>query len=130
MEKFPFTDQGAADLIAALYQLSNPALQLEANAAGGDFRFWISEHFVLNQDQLDYLDRIDPQWINHAAADTKVFLENRKSILLNKMPKPVQRNENGDRGKLLDLDKKKSASYSEQNGYQENENLLFSISYQ
>jgi hypothetical protein len=45
------------------------------------------------------------------------------------MSKPVQKSENGDRGKLLDLDKKQSANYSEQNGYSESEELLFSISY-
>ncbi|MFN0291949.1 hypothetical protein [Pedobacter helvus] len=129
MEKFPFTDQGAADLIATLYQLSDQDLQLEANTAGSDFSLWISEYFELDQDQLDYLDGVDPQWIGHAAADTKVFLENRKPILLHKMSKPVQKSENGDRGKLLDLDKKQSANYSEQNGYSESEELLFSISY-
>ncbi|WP_461789676.1 hypothetical protein [Pedobacter sp.] len=130
MEKFQFTDQGASELIAALYQLSDPALQLEANAAGADFRFWVSEHFELDQDQLDYLNGIDEQWIENAAAETKAFLETRKPIFLHKMPTPAQKGEDGDRGKLLDLDKQQNSSYSEENGYQENEELRYTITYQ
>ncbi len=130
MQKFQFNDQGAADLITALYQLSNPALQLEADAAGADFRFWISSHFELGQSQLDYLAGIDEQWISIAAQQTKAFLVERKPIRLHKMPEPSHRNSNGeDRGKLLDLDKKQTASYSEQDGYQQNEELLYAISY-
>lgn len=130
MEKFPFTDQGASELMATLYQLSNTALKLEADAAGADFRFWVSEHFELSPSQLDYLDGIDEQWVLVAAGQTKEFLEHRKPIVLHKMPAPSSRSgEEGDRGKLLDLDKKQTSSYSEQDGYGTSEELVYSINY-
>ncbi|WP_461791629.1 hypothetical protein [Pedobacter sp.] len=129
MEKFPFTGQGAKALMTELYQLSDPALQLEANAAGADFRLWIGSHFELDQSQLEYLDGIDETWIAVAAQDTKAFLAARKPIRLQKIPTPASRNHSDDRGKLLDLDKKKTASYSEHEGYQQSEELLYTISH-
>lgn len=129
MSKFAFTEQGAASFIADLYTLSQPALQLEADAAGDDFQAWIASHFELDSTQLAYLATIDPQWIGQAAADTRHFLENRLPIELHKAVPPAGRSAEGDRGKLLDLDKKNSASYAPGEGTTETEVLSFSISY-
>lgn len=130
MQKFTFNEQGATDLLASLYALSNADLQLEANAAGADFRLWIIGHFEFTSTQVDFINDIDEQWINQAAFETKIFLEGRKPIKLHKLPShDLRSDQTGDRGKLLDLDKKQSANYSEAQGYQESEELLYSISY-
>jgi hypothetical protein len=126
---FPLTTAGVQELINELYAMSDPELQLEANAIGADFRLWIKSHFELSATQIQYLDQIDERWINDAAVNSKYFLENRLPIAFNKEVLSRAEGVDEDRGKLLDLDKKSNSNYSEEGGYEENETLSYTISY-
>lgn len=128
MNTFPLTPEGASQLIEELYALPQSELQNEADAAGADFPDWIKSHFDLDQSQQNYLDAIDERWIEAAAEETKHALENRLPITLQK-DLAGKSEEEGDRGKLLDLDKKKQSSFSPANGFSESETLGFTISY-
>ncbi|MFN0293589.1 hypothetical protein [Pedobacter helvus] len=127
MTKFPLTTAGAQDLINELYALPQAELQIEADAAGADFRLWIKNHFELTETQIVYLDGIDQRWIDDAQVETKYFLENRLPIALFK--DQAKNSADGDRGKLLDLDKRSISSFSEQDGFEKAEKLDFTISY-
>jgi len=124
---YPLTTGGVQDLMNELYALPQPDLQLEANAIGSDFRQWVKNHFELSESQEEYLDYIDESWVEDAATESKHFLENRLLIALYK--DQARRSEDKDRGKLLDLDKKKVSSYSEDDGYVSSETLTYTISY-
>lgn len=129
MNKFPLTSEGVTTLTETLYQLPQQDLQDEADAVGDDFGLWIQTHFELTSTQITYLNNIDQGWKNDAASETKYALENRLEINL---IKDVSRRgeEEGDRGKLLDLDKNKQSRYSEDNGFTQSETLTYTISYQ
>lgn len=129
MNTFPFTNVGAQQLIEELYDLPQPQLQIEADAAGDDFPAWLQSHFDLSPSQVQYLEQIDQAWIDNAAAETKHALENRLPVELNKQENTSGEDEEEDRGKLLDLDKDKKSSFSQENGFIENETLTFTISY-
>lgn len=124
---FPLTTAGAQDLLNELYALPDAELQLEADAAGADFRLWTKNHFELSETQITYLDGIDQRWIDDAQVETKYFLENRLPIALFK--DETKKPDEGDRGKLLDLDKRSISSFSEQDGFEKAERLNFTISY-
>ena len=127
MSKFPLTTAGVQDLMNELYALPQSELQLEADAIGADFRLWVKNHFELSETQIVYLDGIDERWVNDAAEATKHFLENRLPIGFFKAQ--AKKSEDGDRGKLLDLDKRSISSFSEEEGYLLSEKLTYTISY-
>lgn len=129
MNTYPLTSAGASQLLDELYALPQTELQLEADAAGADFPLWVKSHFELDPSQIDYLDNIDQQWIETAASETKSALENRSPITLKKDISKKSGEEGGDRGKLLDLDKNKKSSFSQENGFFETESLTYTISY-
>ncbi|MBB2143944.1 hypothetical protein GM921_00475 [Pedobacter sp. LMG 31464] len=132
MEKFPLSTSGLQDLISEMYALPDAQLQQQADSIGSDFSAWIIEHFILDESQINFLQVIDEQFIARAASDCQYFLGNRLPISLVKEAQ-VQRAEpedSEDRGKLLDLDKKTSSSFSAANGYTSSEELIFTISYQ
>ena len=91
----------------------------------------MQSHFELDASQILYLEQIDQGWINNAANETKYALENRQSITLQKelTRSSEEEEDDKDRGKLLDLDKKKNSSYSKTNGFSETETLVYTISY-
>lgn len=127
MSKFPLTTAGVQDLMNELYALPQSELQLEADAVGADFRLWVKNHFELSETQIVHLDGIDERWVNDAAESTKHFLENRLPIGFFK--EQAKKSEDGDRGKLLDLDKRNISSFSEEEGYLLSEKLTYTISY-
>lgn len=129
MNTFPLTPQGVTELTATLYGLPQQDLQNEADAVGADFGAWIKSHFDLTASQITYLDNIDQGWKDNAAAETKYALENQLEITLIKDSFSRGEDEGGDRGKLIDLDKKKQSRFSEENGFNENETLTYTISY-
>lgn len=129
MNKFPLTSEGASELLDELYALPQSDLQTEADAAGNDFPLWTKTHFELDSSQEDYLNNIDPQWIEVAAEETKHALENRLPIVLNKDTTQKSGEEGGDRGKLLDLDKNKKSSFSPEDGFSETGSLTYTITY-
>lgn len=130
MNKFPFTEKGVQDLLSELYQLPDDLLKKEADALLADYRNWVSNHFVLEPTQLDFLKQIDDRFINQAASFTAEFMLNRAPIIL---IKPAINKENAAKdgeGKIIDLGKKSKTSYSDESGFGENESLTYTIFYQ
>lgn len=136
MEKFPFSPQGLTDLQTMLFALPDSELQQQADLIGNDFRAFLAAHFELNPSQLTFLVDMDQDFILDAASSSKSFIERRLMITLLKAEPPVLKNPEDnddppkDRGKLVDLDKKETSSFSREYGYQHEETLTFKISYQ
>lgn len=133
MEKFPFSPDGLTDLLTGFFALPDPDLQLKADQIGNHFRTFIAEHFELSTSQLLFLANMDENFISDAASSSKSFVERRLMIGLIKANPPENKNpgdDDKDRGKLVDLDKKETSSFSRENGYQHSESLTFIISYQ
>jgi len=128
MIKQPLNPEGLQELLSSLYQLPDEQLQQEAASIAADFRLWIASHFIMENDQIDYLNTIDNRFIVTAATETRYFVANRLPITFIKTEKPVFRSTDGE-GKLIDLDKKKENSFSDVNGFSEEESLTFTISY-
>lgn len=130
MQKFPFTDSGLQDLLAQLYALDDQQLQQQAQAMAEDFPGWLQEHFLFEQDQLDFLAGLPQSFIQSAAADCSYCAANRLPI---NMVKDQQRSdppaEGEDRGKLIDLDKKSSARFSPAESFRASGSLTITISY-
>lgn len=59
--KEQFTAEGAAKLVANLYQLPQKDLANEAAAFSRDLKTWLSEHFELNTHQVVYLAKLNEQ---------------------------------------------------------------------
>ncbi|MBB2145800.1 hypothetical protein GM921_09900 [Pedobacter sp. LMG 31464] len=132
MEKFPLSTSGLQDLISEMHALPDAQLGQQAESIGNDFSAWIIEHFILDESQINFLHAIDERFIARAATDCKYFLGNRLPISLVKeaQAQRAEPEEGEDRGKLLDLDKKTSSSFSAANGFASSEELIFTISYQ
>lgn len=134
MEKFPFSPDGLTDLLNGLFALPDPELQLKAAQIGNHFRTFIAEHFQLSTHQLLFLANMDENFIQDASSSSKSFVERRLMIGLIKANPPDRKNpgddDDKDRGKLVDLDKKETSSFSREQGYQHIESLTFIISYQ
>lgn len=136
MEKFPFSPDGLTDLLTGLFALPDPELQLQADQIGNNFRVFIAQHFELTTSQLAFLAAMDENFILDASIASKSFVERRLMIGLIKANPPDRKNpgddddKDKDRGKLVDLDKKETSSFSREHGYQHIESLTFIISYQ
>ena len=133
MQKFPFTSEGAAELLDQIFSLPDPQLQAEAQSVASDFRSWVANHFFLSQSQTDFLNQIDSNFVSIAAEETSNFIHQRKMIhLVKPQSNPASNSNDGegsDEGKLLDLDKKKKASYAADGEFTESDELTFTISY-
>jgi len=132
MEKFPLTQTGLTDLLNQLFSQPDAELQLQADAIANDFRTWVINHFILAENQLAYLNQVDNRFIAIAANESADFVSRRKLIHLVKNERPVSTKAEGedpDEGKLLDLDKAKTAGYAGNGDFNESEDLTFTISY-
>jgi hypothetical protein len=129
MKKFSFDEPGVQLLLAELYQLPDDQLNKEADALKTDYRKWVENHFLLATSQLSFLKKIDDRFINEAALYTSSFLIARLPITLVKAAKEATAAKDGD-GKIIDLDKKSSSRYSDESGFEEEETLIYTISYQ
>lgn len=130
MEKFPFSPAGIQDLLTQIYGLPDPQLNQEAASVAADFRSWIKNNFELESSQVSYLDNIDNRFIVYSAVKVQHFILNRLPITL---IKPVNANDGqlktaaGD--KIVVVNNPKETEYSPENGYSEEEQLIFTISY-
>ncbi|WP_316787781.1 hypothetical protein [Pedobacter frigoris] len=82
MAQQPFTEEGVSLKIAELYDLSDPALQLQADAAKANFRGWLQNQFILDTDQVGYLNNISNDWINDTGGQFSIALSYRLPISL------------------------------------------------
>lgn len=128
MIKKPFTPAGLQELLSSLYQLPDPALQLEAASLAADLRTWLEANFIFTAEQLSYLAAVDNRQIANAASDGQHFVANRLPITMVKGEKPST-NRGESEGKFFDLKKTKISNYSPAAGYNESESLTVTISY-
>lgn len=129
MNKYPFSEEGVEALITSLYLLSVQGLQEEAEKVLNDFKAWFSGWFDLTESQLSYLDKIDTGFILEASSVTYHALLNRQPISLIKPQAKTDAAADGT-GKIIDLGKTSSISYSDETGVVETESLTYIISYQ
>lgn len=80
MTKEPLTPSGVQQKTTDLYALSDPLLLAEADMIRTDFRTWIQDNFLLNNDQQTYLNNIDDQFIQLASCQTGFAVENRLPV--------------------------------------------------
>ena len=98
--KQPFTPEGAANMLAALYNLSDPALKIEALAFTHDLKMWLSVHFELNSHQELYLQQLNESATEFYAQLGGFALINRLPITLDVAPLPTDPPKD-DQGKIV-----------------------------
>lgn len=82
--KYPFTNEGFAELQAQLYQLDDQALTTEANLIRADFSGWLISNFELDSNQQLFLRQIAPSALALYGAETAFAVENRLMVTLDK----------------------------------------------
>ena len=82
MEKFPFTSEGAAELVAALYALPDAALHMEAAEANADFGLWLVKHFAFEPSQVAYLGSMSPTLLSFMGAQVAMAMRHRLKLEL------------------------------------------------
>jgi len=76
------TPSGVQLKLDELYALSDPALQLEAEALQSDYQGWIAANFSLTPEQQTYLANLDAQFIEYAAFNSAFAMRNRMPMAL------------------------------------------------
>ena len=114
MTKYPFTTAGFEDLQTALYALTDPELNVQAQLILMDFNDWMEANFDLSTSQITFLESINPETRLFTAFQTSYAVRNRLPVNL---IKPLQRTEDpvDDDGKLI-RPKSKLISTSDGNG--------------
>ena len=128
MRKQPLTPAGLQELLSSLYQLPEPALQLEAAALAADLRDWIEKKFIVTTGQQSYLSAIDDRQIANTAANGQYFLSKRLPIEFIKQEKPANYASESE-GKFFGLKKTSLSTYMPLTGYSEEETLTITIAY-
>jgi hypothetical protein len=82
MEKYPFTPAGVQDMQTALYALSDPQLELEAEVIENDFAAWVSDTFDLDSTQLSFLGNLNGDFLNSCGLRTALAVRHRLPIYL------------------------------------------------
>ncbi|WP_293298547.1 hypothetical protein [Pedobacter sp. UBA4863] len=82
MEKFPFTSEGAAELVAALYALPDAALQAEAAEANADFSGWLLKHFAFEASQVAYLGSMSQTLLSFMGTQVAMAMRHRLKLEL------------------------------------------------
>lgn len=80
MNKFPLHQTGIKALLQLLYALPDSKLAIEVLALRTDFKQWIKTKFILNPDELDYLNELNKHFIEYVAIKSSNFLAQRKPI--------------------------------------------------
>lgn len=82
MSKFPFTPQGVQDKLDELYALPDTDLILEASLIKADFRGWIMDSFLLNNDQKTFLSKMNDRACDYYGAQCELCFRYRLNITL------------------------------------------------
>lgn len=88
MKKFPFTSEGAAELVATLYALPDASLAIEAQSAAEDFVAWLLSKFDFEPSQVAYLTGMSTNFLNFTGAQVCYAMLHRLTLVL---LKPLQR---------------------------------------
>ena len=124
MNKFPFTEEGAAAMVAALYQMTDVALNLEADAAATDFESWVATKFDFATEQLSFLSAMSATLRSYMGAQVAMSLRHRLSLSL---VKPLQRGINDT--KLIETKSTIDTSGDENGGENATGGVIVEISY-
>ena len=82
MEKFPFKNEGATELVAALYALPDAALHVEADEAHANFADWLLKHFTFEPSQVAYLGSMSTSLLDFMGAQVAMAMRHRLSLTL------------------------------------------------
>ena len=88
MNKFPFTEEGAAAMVAALHQLPDATLGNEADDAANDFASWLLTKFSFEPSQTVYLGSMSSTLLSYMGAQVAMSLRHRLPLSL---VKPLMR---------------------------------------
>ena len=117
-QKFPFTPLGCQALQAKLYTLPQAELDAEADVLQLNFKDWMISHFLLSQDQIDYLGKLSQQATAFTAEATSTAVRNRLPVILIKShDKPEEEEEEKPKGEIFKiLDAKNELTVTEGQG--------------
>ena len=82
MNKVSFTPAGFKELEGWLNALSNAELRMEADDVNADYIDWVNNHVTLNDDQVDFLNNLDPLFIAALGANASIAFINRLPLNL------------------------------------------------
>lgn len=82
MVKVEFSPEGFKQLEAQLYDLQDSALFTEADAVLLDYIGWVEDHVILSNDQVHYLQGLDPLFIASLATKAAIAFRNRLPLNL------------------------------------------------
>lgn len=82
MPQQPFTPAGVQAKFAELYALSDNDLNAQADLVRTSFRTWIPDNFLLNGDQLIYLDNLSEDWVRLSASQLAFAITYRLPVIL------------------------------------------------
>ncbi|RBQ07597.1 hypothetical protein [Pedobacter miscanthi] len=82
MEKFNFSNEGFQNLQKYSYQKTDQSLEIEVKSISENFIKWITEKFILSDEQLFFLHSQNPKMIRFLAAQTQIAVGNRLPITL------------------------------------------------
>jgi hypothetical protein len=82
MEKFPFSNVGFQNLQEQLYRLSDSLLEIQANFILMNFKKWMTESFILSNEQIAFIESQDEKMIKFLASQTSIAISNRLPITL------------------------------------------------
>lgn len=88
MEKQAFDETGLQNLLTELYALPDLELAENAFALRNQPKLWISGHFELDTDQLNFLQEMPPAAANFLGQQGAFAIENRLPVNLTKLHQP------------------------------------------
>ena len=124
MEKFPFTSEGAAELVAALYALPDAELQMEAAEANADFGLWLVKHFAFEPSQVAYLGSMSPTLLSFMGAQVAMAMRHRLKL---ELVKPLNKGLRD--SKLIETKSKIDAEGDDSGGENADGSVIIEISY-
>lgn len=80
MKKFQLHENGIKELQQLLYALPDHKLAKEVFNLRTDFKQWLSTKFELTEQELDFLNQLNHQFLEYAAINSSNFLAERKPI--------------------------------------------------
>ena len=80
MSKFQLHQKGIQELQHKLYALPDSKLALEVLALRTDFKKWVKSKFELQPNELDFINELNPHFVEYAAIKSSNFLAQRKPI--------------------------------------------------
>ncbi len=125
MEAQPFTSAGVAALMAELYALTDEQLAEQVNEINSDFISWMETNFTLSADQQSYLENMDIQFIQAAAANVGLAVKNRLTVTVT-----FDGSSGSGSLKLVQQKPRLDTTYDTTNGFAATGELDFIISYQ